>query len=45
MPTGRRGSRRSYSNVAIQTRLTQKVFFGMALGQTPGVVENLLYLA
>ena len=43
-PTGRRGRRRSYSDAAIQTCLTMKVLFGMALRQTTGFVESLLRL-
>ncbi|NHN91086.1 IS5 family transposase [Acetobacter sicerae] len=44
-PTGRRGRRPDYSDVAIQTCLTLKVLFGMALRQTTGFVESLLRLA
>lgn len=43
-PTGRRGRQRSYSDAAIQTRLSMKVLFGMALRQTTGSVESLLRL-
>ena len=43
-PTGRRGRQRSYSNAAIQTCLSMKVLFGMALRQTTGFVESLLRL-
>lgn len=43
-PTGRRGRRQSYSDPAIQTCLTMKVLFGMALRQATGFVESLLHL-
>ena len=43
-PTGRRGRQQSYSDTAIQTCLTMKVLFGMALRQTTGFVESLLRL-
>ena len=43
-PTGRRGRRRTYSDAAIQTCLSMKVLFGMALRQTTGFVESLLRL-
>ena len=43
-PTGRRGRQQSYSDAAIQTCLTMKVLFGMALRQTTGFVESLLRL-
>jgi len=43
-PTGKRGRQQSYSDAAIQTCLTMKVLFGMALRQTTGFVENLLQL-
>lgn len=33
VPTGRRGRRQTYSETAIQTCLTMKVLFGMALRQ------------
>jgi hypothetical protein len=33
-PTGRRGRQQTYSDTAIQTCLTMKVLFGMALRQT-----------
>ncbi|WP_419186861.1 transposase, partial [Pseudorhodobacter antarcticus] len=33
-----------YSDAAIQTCLTMKVLFGMALRQTTGFVESLLHL-
>ncbi len=40
-PTGKRGRQPSYSDAAIQTCLTRKVLFGMALRQTTGFVESL----
>ena len=43
-PTGKRGRQPDYSDVAIQTCLTMKVLFGMALRQTTGFVESLLGL-
>ena len=43
-PTGRRGRQQTYSDTAIQTCLTMKVLFGMALRQTTGFVERLLSL-
>jgi hypothetical protein len=43
-PTGNRGRRQSYSDAAIQSCLTMKVLFGMALRQTIGFVESLLRL-
>ena len=43
-PTGKRGRRHDYSDAAIQTCLTMKVLFGMALRQTTGFVESLLRL-
>ena len=43
-PTGRRGRQRTYSNAAVQTCLSMKVLFGMALRQTTGFVESLLRL-
>ncbi len=43
-PTGKRGRRPVYSDAAIQTCLTMKVLFGMALRQTTGFVESLLGL-
>ena len=39
--TGRRGRQWTYSDTAIQTCLTMKVLFGMALRQTTGFVESL----
>jgi Transposase DDE domain len=43
-PSGKRGRRRTFSDAAIQTCLTMKVLFGMALRQTTGFVESLLRL-
>jgi len=43
-PTGNRGRQPDYSDAAIQTCLTMKVLFGMALRQTTGFVESLLRL-
>jgi hypothetical protein len=43
-PTGKRGRQPDYSDAAIQTCLTMKVLFGMALRQTAGFVESLLRL-
>jgi hypothetical protein len=43
-PTGKRGRQPGYSDAAIQTCLTMKVLFGMALRQTTGFVESLLGL-
>jgi hypothetical protein len=43
-PTGRRGRQQTYSDAAIQTCLSMKVLFGMALRQTTGFVESLLKL-
>ena len=43
-PTGKRGRQPDYSDAAIQTCLTMKVLFGMALRQTTGFVESLLHL-
>jgi hypothetical protein len=45
MPTGKRGRQPTYSDAAIQTCLTMKVLFGMALRQTTGFVESLLQLS
>ncbi len=45
VPTGRRGRQRTCCDAAIQTCLTMKVLFGMALRQTTGFVESLLRLA
>lgn len=44
LPTGKRGRQPQYSDAAIQTCLTMKVLFGMALRQTTGFVESLLRL-
>ena len=44
VPTGRRGRQLTYSDAAVQTRLTMKMLFGMALRQTTGFVESLLRL-
>lgn len=43
-PTGKRGRQPDYSDAAIQTCLTMKVLFGMALRQATGFVESLLQL-
>lgn len=43
-PTGKRGRQPAFSDAAIQTCLTMKVLFGMALRQTTGFVESLLRL-
>ena len=43
-PTGKRGRQPDYSDAAIQTCLTMKVLFGMALRQTTGFVDSLLRL-
>ena len=40
-PTGKRGRQPDYSDAAIQSCLTMKVLFGMALRQTTGFVESL----
>ncbi len=45
VPTGKRGRQPTYSDAAIQTCLTMKVLFGMALRQTTGFVESLLQLS
>jgi hypothetical protein len=39
-PTGKRGRTPDYPDGAIQTCLTMKVLFGMALRQTTGFVES-----
>jgi len=44
-PSGKRGRQQAYSDAAIQTCLTLKVVFGMALRQTTGFVASLLKLA
>ena len=41
VPTGKRGRQPAYGDAAIQTCLTMKVLFGMALRQTTGFVEPL----
>lgn len=41
-PTGKRGRQPTYSDAAVQTCLTMKVLFEMALRQTTGFVESLL---
>ncbi len=43
-PIGKRGRQPRYSDAAIQTCLTVKVLFGMALRQTTGFVESPLRL-
>lgn len=43
-PTGKRGRQNTYSDAAVQTCLTMKVLFGMALRQTTGFVGSLLRL-
>jgi len=43
-PSGSRGRQQSFSDAAIQTRLTLKVLFGLPLRQTTGFVESLLRL-
>ena len=43
-PTGRRARQRTYSDAAVQTCLSMKVLFGMALRQTNWFVESLLRL-
>lgn len=43
-PTGKRGRQQTYSDAAIQTCLSMKVLFGMALRHTTGFVESLLRL-
>jgi len=43
-PTGKRGRQPDYRDAAIQTCLTLKVLFGIALRQTTGFVESLLRL-
>ncbi len=44
-PSAKRGRQQAYSDAAIQTCLTLKVVFGMALRQTTGFVASLLKLA
>jgi hypothetical protein len=41
-PTGKCGRQPDYSDAAIQTCLTMKVLFDMALRQTTGFVKSLL---
>lgn len=43
-PSGKRGRQQTYSDAAIQSCLTMKVLFGMALRQTTGFVESVLRL-
>ena len=43
-PSAKRGRSRTFSDAAIQTCLTMKVLFGMALRQTTGFVGSLLQL-
>ncbi len=43
-PSGHRGRQQTYSDAAIQARLTIKVLFGLPLRQTTGFVESLLEL-
>ncbi|BAQ71369.1 transposase, IS4 [Rhodovulum sulfidophilum] len=43
-PTGKSGRQPDFSDAAIQTCLTMKVLFGMALRQATGFVESLLRL-
>ena len=40
-PTGKRGRHPAYGDASIQTCLTMKVLFGMALRQTKGFGESL----
>jgi hypothetical protein len=44
VPNGKRGRQQTYSDAAIQTCLSMKVLFGMALRQATGFVESLLRL-
>ena len=44
LPTGKRGRQPVHSDAAVQTCLTMKVLFGMALRQTTGLVESSLGL-
>ena len=44
VPTGSRGRQQSYSDAAIQTCLSMKALFGMAVRQATGLVESLLRL-
>ncbi|MCH2078635.1 MAG: IS5 family transposase, partial [Rhodobacteraceae bacterium] len=43
-PSGKHGRQQNYSDAAIQTCLSVKGLFGMALRQTTGLVESLLQL-
>lgn len=43
-PSDKRGRSRTFNDAAIQTCLTMKILFGMALRQTTGFVESLLRL-
>ena len=43
-PTGRRGRKQYYRDAAIQTCLTMKALFGLALRQTTGFVESFVRL-
>ena len=43
-PAGKRVRQPVYSDAAVQSCLTMKVLFGMALRQTTGFVESLLSL-
>ena len=43
-PTGKRGRQPVYSDAAVQSCLTMKVLFGLALRQTTGFMESLLRL-
>ena len=43
-PSGKRGRQPVYSDAAVQACLTMKVLLGMALRQTTGFVESLLFL-
>ena len=45
VPRGRCGRSATFSDVAIQTCLTLKALFGLALRQTTGLVASLLKLA
>ena len=44
-PSGKRGRQQSFSDAAIQARLTLKVLFGLPLRQTTWFVQSLLKLA
>lgn len=44
LPTGKRGRQPVYTDAAVQTCVTMKVLFGMALRKTTGFVESLLRL-